>query len=92
MATSFKDGSILLWDPIEWEHRTSAIVANSPKVAVGSGFFMATYDHKQLWLTDASQPNPIYQALNPFWEGNMQSIVFIDHILVINTQGGLYIT
>ena len=67
LSTSFKDGTVLFWDPLEWEHRTSAVIATSPKVAIGNGFVVAVYDKNHLWLTDASKPNPIYQSLDQIW-------------------------
>jgi WD40 repeat protein len=61
LASSFKDGSVLLWDPQEWSHRCTAVVASSPKVTVGPNFTLAVYDQRRLWMCDSSQPNPVYQ-------------------------------
>ena len=70
-VTSFKDGTVLLWDPLEWDQKTSAVIATSPKVSIGSGFIVTVYDKNHIWLTDASKPNPIYQPLTQLWEGNI---------------------
>jgi WD40 repeat protein len=53
-VTSFKDGSVLLWDPVSWNHRSSAVIERSPKVALGDGPVLAVYSSKKLWLCDTT--------------------------------------
>lgn len=81
----------MLWDPIEWEHKTSAVIATAPKVAIGNGTVLAVYDNSKIWLTDASKQNPIYQQLDQFWEGTIKDLVFIDHYIILNAESGLFI-
>ena len=55
LFTSFKDGSILLWNPSDWTHRSSAVIAKSPRIASSDGTVLSAYTAHKLWLCDTTQ-------------------------------------
>lgn len=61
-------------------------------MASGCSQFVAAYSYKKLSVADFSLQALCFQVLEPFWDGYIEHVDFVDSFLLVKTTQGLYLS